>query len=773
MNAPTLATAQHHKQSGIRNLHEKHDTIVDAIAAVTRKSPLATALIHDNSSCTYAQLETYSDQIAARLIEVNIQQGDGVALCLDRSIQAIAAMLGVFKAGAFFVPLDPTFPPDRAAYTIEDADIRALLCSTANQSDFQFTNLPVVLPGDMPVTTQKALTDLPLPDADDRAYVMYTSGSTGKPKGVAISHGALFNYCIADASIFKLQAKDRTLQFSTLAFDIAIEEIFPPLMVGSTVVVRPSERSNTQIELSDIVEKYSITALHLATGYWHEWVDLMSAANVKASPDIRLMVVTGEKVSPEHYQRWQSLVSEPVLWANAYGPTETTVSATVFIPPPGWHGKSMPIGKPLHNYSAYILDENGRQLGTHETGELFIGGSSLAEGYLNKPDLTDEVFVSDPFSTNQGARMYRTGDLARWLPDGNIEYAGRIDHQLKVGSYRIEPGEIENAINEHEQVKEALVVAEEVNNKKLLLAYIASDYEHLTASTLSILGIPLVGTSDSFVSLGGDSLLAVKTISRIQSDLSFTISTRDFFYLDTVALLAGYIEGKAVSRIVPAPDTRYITKKGRQIYTVLQPADQESNKHIGVLLVPPLGNENRRAQRPLRILTQNLARLGFTSLRFDWTGTGNSSGLSEDIDSATQWADDIRDAAIQLAKQCNQINIVAIRAGAFIAAQAELQELPVQRRYYWDPILSAKQWLDEMATLQTGILNDAYRFLRKRNHAKGVPNEFAGLILNEKLQSSLSSQTMVQLLCEHTWNSDAHCYQVICTRVICIQVICA
>jgi len=700
MNAPTLATAQQHKQSGIRNLHEKHDTIVDAITAVTRKSPLATALKHDNSSCTYAQLETYSDQIAARLIEVNIQKGDGVALCLDRSIQAIAAMLGVFKAGAFFVPLDPTFPPDRVAYTIEDAGIRALLCSTANQSDFQFTDLPVVLPGDIPVTTQKALTDLPLPDADDRAYVMYTSGSTGKPKGVAISHGALFNYCIADASIFKLQAKDRTLQFSTLAFDIAIEEIFPPLMVGSTVVVRPSERSNAQIELSDIVEKYSITALHLATGYWHEWVDLMSAANVKVSPDIRLMVVTGEKVSPEHYQRWQSLVSEPVLWANAYGPTETTVSATVFIPPPGWHGKSMPIGKPLHNYTAYILDENGRQLGTNETGELFIGGSSLAEGYLNKPDLTDDVFVSDPFSTSQGARMYRTGDLARWLPDGNIEYAGRIDHQLKVGSYRIEPGEIENAINEHEQVKEALVVADEINNKKLLLAYIASDYEHLTASTLSsflqtnlprymiparyvlmknlpktlngkidrkalpdgsnavlpqncdyiapvgdiqkklcliwseILGIPLVGTSDSFVSLGGDSLLAVKTISRIQSDLNFTISTRDFFYLDTVALLAGYIEGKAVSKIVPAPDIRYITKKGRQIYTVLQPADQDSNKRIGVLLVPPLGNENRRSQRPLRILTQNLARLGFTSLRFDWTGTGNSSGLSEDIDSA-------------------------------------------------------------------------------------------------------------------------------------------
>jgi amino acid adenylation domain-containing protein len=799
-----------------------HTTITGAISGVAAQQPQSIALVHDEQSYTYKQLECYSAQIAAQLLAEDVQAGESVALCVDRSIHAVAAMLGVFKAGAVFVPLDPSFPEDRLSYMVEDAGIRTVLCAPHYQQKFNFGNLSVLTLAALPLEVIQTSSILRTPEAEDRAYIMYTSGSTGKPKGVPISHRALMNYCIADAQVYELQPDDRTLQFSTLSFDIAIEEIFPPLLVGSTVVMRPSERSTAQIELSDIVETFGITALHMATGYWHEWVDLMNAANVRVPATIRLMVVTGEKVSPEHYHRWQSLTDQPVLWANAYGPTEATVTATVFIPPEGWQGKALPIGKPLLNYTAYILNDKKELVEPGETGELFIGGPSLAEGYLNRPDLTANAFFPDPFSAEPDAQMYRTGDLARWMDDGNIDYAGRIDHQIKVGSYRIEPGEIENAINEHDDVKEVIVTADEIAGKKMLLAYVASDNADLSAADISnylkaslpiymvparyvllqnlpktlngkidrkalpdsseavapkshdykapegevqeklcqiwsdILGVPEVGSEDSFISMGGDSLLAVRTISRIQSDLDFTISTRDFFYLDTVALLAGYIEGKAVERVVPAPIPGIINKRGRQVYTVLQTAKQEIANGIGVLIVPPLGNEQRRTQRPFRLLMQNLARQGFTTLRFDWTGTANSSGNAEQISCIDEWCNDIKDAAAELAKTCNTVDVISIRAGALIAAQTDLSQLPIRQRYYWDPVISGERWLEEMTQLQTGILNDAYRFLQRRKKNTGPHAEFAGISISQSMQTSLRSADFMTSLSQHAWNRDTH-----------------
>jgi len=798
------------------------DTIAQAIASQCSERPDAIALMHDDKNFSYQQLDTYSSNIAATLAGLAIAPGDSVALCLDRSISAIAAMLGVFKAGAAFVPIDPSFPEDRIAYMLEDAQANVVLCDPHYADRFNLPNItvePLIADGMDDASVAHTAVSL---SPSDRAYIMYTSGSTGKPKGVPIGHRALLNYCIADADVYQLVQQDRTLQFSTLSFDIAIEEIFPPLMIGSTVVIRPSERSEAQIELSDIVEKYQVTALHMATGYWHEWVDLMNAADVRVEPCIRLMVVTGEKVSPEHYQRWQTLVDKPTLWCNAYGPTEATVTATVFIPPPNWQGKALPIGKPLLNYTAYILDENKQQVQAGDTGELFIGGPSLAEGYLNRPDLTEKAFYPDPFSDVSGARMYRTGDLARWMDDGNIDYAGRIDHQIKVGSYRIEPGEIENAINEHNDVKEVLVVADETDGKKKLLAYIASDNESLSAGDVveylqlslpvymipsryvlletlpktlngkidrkalpdgshaiaprskgyqapegavqtqlcqiwsDVLGVPEVGVEDSFVSLGGDSLMAVRTISRIQSDLNFTISTRDFFYLDSVALLAGYIEGKAVARVVPAPVPYYLNSRNRQIYTLTQAAKESVANGIGVLLVPPVGNEQRRSQRPLRVLMQNLARQGFTLMRFDWHGTANSSHDSGELNSVKNWCDDVHDAAQRLSGQCDEIDVVALRLGALIAANTELSGLPVRNRVYWEPVLNGKQYLNELAELQSGILSDVFRFLRVRKSNTTPMTEFAGLQLNPSLQHSVASLDLKTLLLENVWNEQSH-----------------
>lgn len=800
----------------------EYSSILDAIANTTFHYPQDIAVIHDDNSYTYRELEIYSSFIASRLLKMNFKHGESVALCFDKSIHAIAAMLGAYKVGAAFVPLDPTLPADRIAFMIEDASVQAVLCAPQYVSKFENIPVRIAIVNELPSET----TDISLRRKElsgrDRAYIMYTSGSTGKPKGVPVSHRALLNYCIADNDIYQLQKSDRTLQFSTLSFDIAIEEIFPPLMTGSTVVVRPSLRSDAQIELSEIVSTYGITALHLATGYWHEWVDLMIAAGASVPETIRLMVVTGEKVSPEHYQRWQTLCDKPTLWANAYGPTEATVTATVFVPPTGWQGKTLPIGKPILNYTAYILNDKKIPVEPGETGELYIGGPGLADGYLNRPELTEKAFFPDPFSDEASALMYRTGDLARWMSDGNIEYAGRIDHQIKIGSYRIEPGEIENAINEHADVKDTLVIADEVNDKKRLLTYIASDNPELTASALSdflakslpaymiparyvflrrlpktlngkidrkalpdkslavtptdksykapvgkvqeqlcaiwsnILGVPEIGSDSSFISLGGDSLLAVKTISRIQSDMGFTISTRDFFHLDTVAQLAGYIEGKPVGRVAPPPTPEYINTRGRQLYTVLQTPVSEKSNGKGLLIVPPVGNEQRRTQRPFRLLMQNLAKQGYTTLRFDWTGTGNSSAHGSDVTSLSLWRADIQDAADKLLEHCSVVDMVAVRAGALIAANTDLHPLAVRRRYYWDPVCSGKQWLEEMTLLQHRIVSDSYRFLRERKIDLENPAEFAGLTLNTQLQSSLIECDMQAMLSEHSWNAGSH-----------------
>lgn len=823
---------------------QSFSTFLAAFEMQCQRQGESTALVHNEHTWTYKDLDCASDKVANDLLLQGIGHGSIVALFCQRSMPAVASMIAVMKSGAAFMPVDMAFPNERIRFLLDDAAVSGVIAdsdqserltglalssemvilSISNNAEVA-DNASLITPASKapsnPPNSSSHNTASTQSSADDTAYVMYTSGSTGKPKGVVISHAALACYCIADIDAYELTASDRTLQFSTLSFDISIEEIFPPLCIGSTVILRPSGRSDAQIELSDIIDTYQITAVHLATGYWHEWVDLMKSTDARVPTSLRLMVVTGEKVSPEHYYRWLTLESKPVLWANAYGPTEATVSATVFVPPAGWQGKALPIGKPLLGYSAYILDKDLQPVSDGETGDLYIGGGALSEGYLNRPELNESVFLADPFSRETDARMYKTGDLARWLDDGNIDYAGRIDHQIKVGSYRVEPGEIENIINSHPGVNESLVSAHTINSKTQLIAYIASEDESLDVSDIAdylseklpafmlpgryllmkvfpktingkidrdalpdaqsavvarraaavaprskieralcdiwcdILSLPDLSVDDSFISLGGDSLMAIRAIARIQKDLDFTVSTRDFFFLDTVALLAGHMEGKAVPRRVPAPEPMFITSRDRQIYTLLQrPAEHNDNGH-GLLLVPPLGNEQRRVQRPLRILMQNLSRQGYTLMRFDWRGTANSSGSTDQINSLQPWVEDLEDAAEQLATHVNKIDIVAIRFGALVAANSPVTAKTINNRYYWDPIPSGQHWLEEMEKLQKGILNDTFKFLRKRKLKSGESSEYAGINISSALKNALERESLTTRLVENSWNQSA------------------
>jgi len=369
-------TSNHHQASNQEELID----FPTLFARQLSQTPTNISMVFEGKSFSYEELDALSEQFKLSVLfhksqhtslerQANLATELCIGICVDKSPQAIAAMLGVLKAGAAFVPLDPDYPVDR---------------------------------------------------------------STGKPKGVQIEHSALATYCYADIERYQVTAEDRTLQFSTINFDIAIEEIFPPLLVGGSIVIRPSERSEQLNELSAIINENQITAVHIATAYWHEWVDLMIASEDQVPASLRLMVVTGEKVSTTHYQHWKTLCQLSkleVLWCNAYGPTEATVSASVFIPPEDFQDDNMPIGKPLKRYTATIVDEDYIELPPGETGQLLIGGPALARGYLNRPELNKEVFIDSIVpAKNIGKqqykleRMYKTGDLARWLPNGDIEY---------------------------------------------------------------------------------------------------------------------------------------------------------------------------------------------------------------------------------------------------------------------------------------------------------------------------------------------------------------
>lgn len=467
-------------------------TILSSWEKQCAQRPESIAIEFEDQSWTYDRLNEVADWVAHWLLQDGLAFGESVGLCVDRSADAIAVMLGVMKAGGVFVPLDPEYPAERLGYMVEDAGATRVIghqhyqdaIGSKLEQNGQIRWIDAVKIGEASTDSETDSVSLPEIHADSMAYIMYTSGSTGKPKGVEIQHSALTAYCDADIECYRLTAGDRTLQFSTLCFDIAIEEIFPPLLTGGTVVVRPRERSSDKNELTSIVDRYRITAIHLATAYWHQWVDLMVATDDTVPESLRLVIATGEKVSVEHYSRWNTICHHDVLWCNAYGPTETTVTATVFIPDQDFSAPHMPIGKPLKRYTAFILDDELNEVQDGQTGHLYIGGPALAKGYHHRDDLTQRAFA-DVAIDGTSKRLYRTGDLARWLPDGNIDFAGRVDHQIKLGSYRIEPGEIEAVMNQAPGVLESLVTYEEIKSQKYLIAYVATKDASCNANVIA------------------------------------------------------------------------------------------------------------------------------------------------------------------------------------------------------------------------------------------------------------------------------------------------
>jgi amino acid adenylation domain-containing protein/non-ribosomal peptide synthase protein (TIGR01720 family) len=291
--------------------------------------------------------------------------------------------------------------------------------------------------------------------------VIYTSGSTGLPKGVMVEHRSVVNFIQFCIDAYQITPQDRVLQFATINFDTAVEEIFSTLIAGAALVLRNDEVLLSGEELLAMVEEHGLTVLDLPTAYWHEWVYGLLITEKKVPEGVRLVIVGGEKCLIERYENWLQVGGSPGNWVNTYGPTEATVVSSLYWPTTDEmaHYSEVPIGRPISNGKLYVLDSNHLPVPVGVSGELCIGGAGVARGYLNASNKTAEVFVPDPYSGIPGARLYRTGDLVRYLPDGNIEFIGRVDYQVKIRGFRVELGEIDTVLTRNENVREAVTVA--------------------------------------------------------------------------------------------------------------------------------------------------------------------------------------------------------------------------------------------------------------------------------------------------------------------------
>ncbi|WKB55711.1 non-ribosomal peptide synthetase [Eleftheria terrae] len=435
--------------------------------AQARRTPDAIALVHEGLQLSYGELEAQANRLAHHLVAAGVGADEAVALWVPRSIEMVVAVLAVLKAGGAWVPLDVASPPERLAALLQDCKPRLLLAQAlpggAGLQPLQAAcaRLPQQLPVLDLVADAALWQHRPAqpPQAGarpgDLAYVIYTSGSTGAPKGVMVEHGGACNYLAALQAQAGFGPQDRVLQFAALHFDASVEEIFAALGTGATLVLRTDDWLADAERFWQLCETHGITVVDLPTRFWQQ-VSEAPAGVLPAS--VRLVIIAGEAVEPAALQRWLQRPGHRPRLFNAYGPTETSMIVTLHEPQPGDPVPAC-IGRPLANNRIYLLDRRGRPVPQGVAGEIHVGGAQLARGYLGRPDLTAERFVRDPFVDEPAARMYRTGDLGRLLPDGNLEFLGRNDFQLKLRGFRIEPAEIETRLLQHPAVAEAVVLA--------------------------------------------------------------------------------------------------------------------------------------------------------------------------------------------------------------------------------------------------------------------------------------------------------------------------
>ncbi|HEY3581066.1 MAG TPA: amino acid adenylation domain-containing protein, partial [Pyrinomonadaceae bacterium] len=451
--------------------------------AQVEQTPLATALVFEQTTLTFAELNSRANRLSHYLRALGVGPEVIVGVCLQRSVEMVVALLGILKAGGAYLPLDPAYPSQRLSFMVRDSKMHVLVTepSLADKWDAEDIEFVYLEAGSDLLPEQRD--DNPALEVSDQnlAYVIYTSGSTGIPKGVQIPRAAVSNLLLSMAQAPGLKRSDTLLAVTTLSFDIAALEIFLPLITGAQLVLASRETAIDAAQLSSALERHNITAMQATPATWRMLIE--SGWQATASDDghgkLGLKLFCGGEALGRALA--DSLLDRTEEVWNVYGPTETTIWSAV------WRvtaGDNVPIGKPITRTQLYVLDEQARLVPEGVAGELYIGGAGLARGYRGRADLTAEKFLPNPYSALAGSRMYRTGDLVRRLSNGDIEYIARVDNQVKVRGFRIELGEIEAVLEAHEAVSEAVVtVHEDARGDKRLVAYVVPDTEALPEQT--------------------------------------------------------------------------------------------------------------------------------------------------------------------------------------------------------------------------------------------------------------------------------------------------
>jgi len=576
--------------------------------ATAAGEPSAVAVVENGREVTYGELARRADELARRLAALGIGPESVIAIALERSLEMVVAMLAVWRAGGAYLPLDLGYPVESLGFMLEDSCVELVLTRGRVGERFAGGGRTIVdLDAELPAATAEPLAAGSL---DRLAYVIYTSGSTGEPKGVMVPHRGLADRLRWLAERFDLGPGDRQLQFVSPSFDVSVEEIFVPLVTGAAVVLESGLQHLAPIGVLEVCERRGVTKMNLPASYWHQMVDELEAEDRRVPESLRILATGAETLSPAKLEGWRRRSPEGSVVYNLYGPTEGTILATTerltedslsYI-----GGSRVPIGRPVGRTAVHLLDRELRQVPLGLAGQLWIGGVGVTRGYLRRPRTTAERFSPDPFSSVPGARLYRTGDLARHLPDGRIDFLGRVDRQIKIRGFRIELDEVEEAVRRLPGVGEVAVVVQGMVSPCLVAHVVAApgvelDTHALRASCSSrlppqmipalfvehrelprtaagkidrrslpepetldpempwrapgteterrlaklwaeVLALERIGADDDWTAIGGDSIKGAIMLSRLEKRLGEYVYPVALFDAPTLAGFAGFLE---------------------------------------------------------------------------------------------------------------------------------------------------------------------------------------------------------------------------------------